>query len=127
MSARALSLLCALSLSACAMVGEDWRRPSAEPPARWSQPALNPPGPAAPSDEAAALDFWRNWDDPTLLALIERALAHNRDLRLAAARVQEARALAGEARAQALPQVDAVASVARDREDWEAHDPEAVA
>ena len=48
--------------------------------------------------------------DPQLQALIADALEHNRDLRIAVARVAEARALYGVTRADRLPNVDLAAS-----------------
>lgn len=53
-----------------------------------------------------ASDWRRFFDDPALQHLIASALAHNRDLRIAVARVAEARALAGLAAAERLPAVD---------------------
>jgi len=52
--------------------------------------------PGTPLEDAQAPSSdWRDYfRDARLVALIEQALAHNRDLRLAAARVREARALA---------------------------------
>ncbi|WP_068079725.1 efflux transporter outer membrane subunit [Novosphingobium rosa] len=47
--------------------------------------------------------WWRLYRDPALDALVEEALANNRDLRAAAAHWQEARALLGKARAGQLP------------------------
>ncbi|GAB7538398.1 efflux transporter outer membrane subunit [Burkholderia sp. 3C] len=58
--------------------------------------------PAAPPDH-----WWRLYDDPSLDALIRDALAQNRDLAVAAARVQRARALLGEAEAARLPATQA--------------------
>ena len=48
-------------------------------------------------------EWWREFGDPVLDALVERALAENRDIAAAAARVVEARALAGRADAAGLP------------------------
>jgi NodT family efflux transporter outer membrane factor (OMF) lipoprotein len=59
--------------------------------------------------------WWTRFDDATLTRLVERALADNRDVREAAARIREARALAVLADAQALPRAGLGASVARDR------------
>lgn len=81
--------------------------------------------PAAPVPEsfpgvgeatASPLVSWREYfPDPSLHDLIEAALNHNRDLRIALARVDEARALAGIARADRLPTVEAQASANRSR------------
>lgn len=57
----------------------------------------------------AAIDaqWWRGFGDPALSALVEKAIAHNPDIGLAAARVREARAAEAASRAVLLPAVDA--------------------
>lgn len=57
------------------------------------------PGPASPIEA----DWWKAFGDPALTSLVERALARNTDLAIAAERVEEARALARLATAQRLP------------------------
>lgn len=65
---------------------------------------------------ASPLASWRDYfTDPSLRVLIEAALNHNRDLRIALARVEEARALAGIARADRFPTLEAQASANRSR------------
>jgi multidrug efflux system outer membrane protein len=65
---------------------------------------------------AAALPGWRDYyDEPELQTLIAASLAHNRDLRIAIARVEEARGLAGIARADRLPTVNVQGSGNRAR------------
>jgi NodT family efflux transporter outer membrane factor (OMF) lipoprotein len=49
------------------------------------------------------IDWWRGFHDPELDGLVERALAANHDLRIATARVREARALRAQAVADVLP------------------------
>ena len=81
--------------------------------------------PAAPVPEhfagetataASPLASWREYfPDPSFHVLIEAALNHNRDLRIALARVEEARALAGIARADRFPTLEAQASGNRSR------------
>lgn len=62
-----------------------------------------------PADIAA---FWRAFNDPPLTALVEQALQANTDVKLAQARLKEARANAGEADAGRLPSIGASAGVA---------------
>lgn len=95
--------LLALALSACA-VGPDYRAPATEP-AQLS------------SLETAAYDrsrfeaiWWRQFDDPTLNHLVEQALDGNRELRVAFARFQAARALRDDAANDQLPTVTSRAS-----------------
>jgi NodT family efflux transporter outer membrane factor (OMF) lipoprotein len=59
--------------------------------------------------------WWRVFRDPQLDSLIEQATLSNLDLRLAQARVREARAQAGVARSALGPQVDANGSYSRQR------------
>src|SRR5512138_2805186 len=51
--------------------------------------------------------WWRIYQDGELDRLVDEALAQNSDLRLAAARVDEARALVTDAKGAQLPTVDA--------------------
>lgn len=109
------------TLGAC-RVGPDYQGPPAvETPDAFDAAALADAAPAgdvrtAPTaGEAEVSRWWAAFDDPMLTSLVERALAANLDLRTAAARVTEARALAGVARADLLPSVDAAAGVSRSR------------
>ena len=59
---------------------------------------------------------WKDYfNDPALRAWIAAALANNRDLRVAALRIEEARALYGVQRADRLPSVDGTAGYSRSR------------
>ena len=100
-------------LSGCAL-GPDYLRPAAPVPAHW--PA-SPSSSASTSGETAApgvllaAQGWRNFfPDPRLQVLIVLALEHNRDLRIATLRIDEARAFYGIQRAERLPNVDFSAS-----------------
>ncbi|MFA5938361.1 MAG: efflux transporter outer membrane subunit [Sinimarinibacterium sp.] len=62
--------------------------------------------------DAPLLQFWQRFDDPTLAALIEQALAANHDLRIALANLNEARALLRESRLELAPSVAAQAGYA---------------
>lgn len=87
--------------------------PTAPPPATGLPSHWHAARGADPGDAAVAPDAW--WDgfgDPVLSELVAEALAAAPDLRLARARVLEARAAAGIARADALPRIDAGASSA---------------
>lgn len=86
--------------------------PSTQPPAlsfpldtQFSQAGAQ----AEPGDIAS---FWRAFNDAPLTALVEQALAANTDVKIAQARLQEARADAGEADAGLLPSVGVNAGVA---------------
>jgi multidrug efflux system outer membrane protein len=111
---RSRSLLLAVTaLSAACKVGPDYQAPALPTPEGWSE---------APADGAIATAatgveerWWRVFADPELDLLIERALASNHDLKIAAARVREARARYGFADAQLLPSLDGSAGAQRDR------------
>ncbi len=106
---RALALaLSGLLLTACAAVGPDYREP---PPvdvgSGWTLPL------ASEAQSADLSHWWSALDDPILDRLITSALAQNLDLRQAAARIDEARALRDRVAGQALPTVGVGASVNR--------------
>ena len=60
-------------------------------------------------------DWWKNFGDPKLDALVVEALDNNRDLARAMARIDESRAALRAAHANQQPSVDANASAARQR------------
>jgi len=108
-----LLLLTSLTIWAggCA-VGPNYQRPAVSAPARWGEP-LNGGETGGP---AAGADWWKNFRDPELDSLISRAAQSNLDLKIAQARVREARAEYGIAVGNLLPTVDASGSYARQRE-----------
>ena len=96
---KLLPLLGAALLSGCSLI-PDYLRPAAPVPDAW-------PGHAAVAPAPSFLEDWRAYFvDAQVQALIAAALEHNRDLRIALARVDEARALAGIARADRFPTLD---------------------
>jgi multidrug efflux system outer membrane protein len=100
-SGRVAAALLALALAACASV--DTGRPEVELP------------PMSEKSPAGAERFWTLFDDPQLTALVEEALANNRDLRVAIARIEEARANLRVARSVLYPSLDANAGASRNR------------
>ena len=106
---RRLALLAALA--GCTTVGPDYERPAFDLP---SQYPAGTPEQKAPEQPLAA-DWWKLYRDPFLDELVASARSRNADIRLAAARVQEAEALAREAGAARYPEVIAGASAARTR------------
>ena len=67
------------------------------------------------ADCMADIPWWDVFQDPVLQELIREALRNNYDLRTAAARVDEARAVVGVERAAILPHTDLKVSAQRDR------------
>jgi NodT family efflux transporter outer membrane factor (OMF) lipoprotein len=103
--------LLAFLTGGCA-VGPNYHQPTVPTPARWGEP-LNGGETDSP---AAVADWWKNFRDPELDSLISRAAQSNLDLKIAQARVREARAVYGIAVGNLLPTVDASGSYARQRE-----------
>lgn len=96
-----LIALVTVGASACTSLAPDYLRPAAPVPSAW------PVAAAAGADAAAeGLDAiaWRDFfSDARLQQVIERALAHNRDLRVAALNIEQARAQYRIQRADRLP------------------------
>jgi len=100
MKAPALSLTALLVLSGCMNLAPDYERPAAPVPTGWGQPTL---ADGTPADE---LEWRQFFTEPRLHALIEQALANNRDLRMASLAIERARAQYRIRRADRLPTVD---------------------
>jgi multidrug efflux system outer membrane protein len=88
------------------MVGPDYKKPQVDVAAAW---------PGGQTDAPVSVRWWTLYGDPHLDLLIDEALAHNTDLRIAAARVDEARAQLGITRADQYPAVNAGAAASRNR------------
>lgn len=100
-----LPLAVALVAAGCSFT-PDYQRPAAPVPATW-------PATVGADDTATSAAVTADWrvffPDTRLQGLITAALEHNRDLRISVARVDEARALAGIARADRFPTLDLAA------------------
>jgi len=94
---RAGLSLAALAVAGCAL-GPDYERPAVpEPQAYLTELELPEGGDAL---------WWRGFEDPTLNALIEDALADNLDIRIALSRLKEAEAGVTAARSDLFPTLD---------------------
>ena len=108
-----LVVLGALASAACT-VGPDYKRPIVQvPDAYRGSPAAGLPAPGAAS--IGDQKWWEVFDDPVLQELIATAVRQNFDVRIAAARVLQARAQLGVVQADEQPTVDAGAGLARER------------
>lgn len=95
--------LCVAMLGACADVSmPDYRRPDTPIKSTWSQQPVT-----VSASESITPEWWKEFRDPKLDDLMARAIAGNFDVKVLAARIQVARTQIGEARAGALPTLDA--------------------
>ncbi len=102
------SLVLAGLLTGCMSLAPDYQRPPLPVRASWDTPPV-------PGDAVAGLAWKDYFSDPRLLELIDQALANNRDLRITAARVEQARAAYGIQRAEQYPWFAAGATGTRQR------------
>jgi len=113
-----LSVSASLALGGC-IVGPNYHRPHVNMPAGWVGPVGSPTTspstqPAAPSEQEMRIErWWTIFHDPTLDSLVERAMNSNLDLRLAEARIRQARAARGVAGAGLWPTVEATGTYRR--------------
>lgn len=93
-------LLCLIITAGCS-VGPNHQPIKTDVPSAWVG--------AVPSDkpESGLANWWTVFDDPVLVILVERAIRENLDLKLAEARIRQARAARGVAVAGLGPKVNA--------------------
>jgi multidrug efflux system outer membrane protein len=105
---RHSSLVILFLLFGCA-VGPNYKRPVLVSPEAFR-------GVAAPANSSFAdLDWWEVYQDAALQSLIREAFTNNYDMAIAVTRVEQARALAMQARSQFVPGVNYNATVSRGR------------
>jgi outer membrane protein, multidrug efflux system len=103
----ALLILVTLALSACT-IGKDYQRSPVDTPKSWrfeekeARQVTNPL-------------WWEQFNDPVLDDLIQKALKENKDLLIAAARIEEYMGKYGATRADQFPRVDAGGSAGQQR------------
>src|SRR5512137_1364355 len=102
---RAFAVLVAAAVAGCT-VGPDYVRPVVDVPTAWR---IDYPKAA----EVANTRWWEQFGDPVLNSLIETALRENRDVRIAAARVDQFAGALTSVRSQSLPQLGYGADASR--------------
>ncbi len=103
-------LLAFLSATAgCIKVGPDYQPPQVEVPEQWRLPS----GAEVVPTEADIRNWWEVFHDPVLTSLINQAAARNLDLKVAVARVKEARARLWVVRGELMPTIDMEGSATR--------------
>ena len=100
-------------LTACA-VGPNYQRPAAETPAAWTP--VEPWHEATPGDAVLKGNWWELFQDPALNPLVEQALTGNQNLKVASARLSQARDQLTIARAALFPTIDLSASAIRSKD-----------
>lgn len=103
---RCLWVAVLLQLAGCSL-GPRYHRPDTHAPAAFRGEA------SASTNSFADLPWWQVFHDDTLQALIRTALTNNFDVRIAATRVEQARAVAAQARSQFFPLVGYSAEAGR--------------
>ncbi len=109
-----LTVLCLVLLTGC-MVGPNFRRPQTSMPSDWTGPTSVLTAQTPTDAETVLAQWWTVFDDPTLTSLVERAVGSNLDLKVAEARVRQARASRAIAFSGIGPTVDASGSYQRSR------------
>jgi len=87
-------------------LGPDYQRPEVPTPEAWIRPSLE-------GETGANLPWWEVYHDPVLQDLVRTALAENKDLLTAVARIDEARAVLGFTKADQYPSFFASGGAAR--------------
>lgn len=102
----ALTALLASALAGCATVGPDYRPPETRVSEAWVGPV-----------SSAAVDgaWWQRFEDPLLAELVAAAIAGNKDIAEAGARLREARANRDAVHGRELPQVGVSAIATENR------------
>ncbi|WP_280634406.1 efflux transporter outer membrane subunit [Pollutimonas harenae] len=105
------SLAMALFLAGCA-VGPDYQRPDVDISGAFKEASLSPEAAkqwkmAQPAEALARGRWWAIFNEPVLDKLEDQAMNANQDLKAAAARLRQARALRQGAESELLPNLDA--------------------
>ena len=101
------SFLLTLAVTGC-MVGPNYQRPQVDTPQSWRFEDKE-------AKETANTAWWEQFNDTVLNELIQISLQENKDVKIAAARVEQFIGLYGTTRAALFPQIGAGASYGRQR------------
>jgi multidrug efflux system outer membrane protein len=104
---KAIILLAAIALAGCA-VGPNYQRPAVDVPETWRFEDKE-------AKEVANTAWWEQFNDPVLNELIGIALEENKDVKIAAARVEQFMGQYRTTRAALFPQIGLGASASRQR------------
>jgi multidrug efflux system outer membrane protein len=104
-ASRHFTFFLTLLLAGCAM-GPDFEQPVVATPNEYDEPTI-------PGASVANLKWWELFEDEQLTQLIETALINNKELAIALARIEEARATLGFVRSDQFPNLDGKAGASR--------------
>lgn len=104
-----LAITLALLITGCP-VGPDYKAPEIHEPESFRVDV-----PVEKGASLADLPWWQVFEDAELQKLVNQAISQNLDLRVAAARVEQSRAVVGVARSELLPQVGYSGDFSRQR------------
>jgi multidrug efflux system outer membrane protein len=104
---KAIILLVAVALTGC-MLGPNYQRPSVDVPQSWRFEDKE-------AKDVANTTWWEQFNDPVLNELIEAALKENKDLKIAAARIEQFVGRMETVRAPLFPQIGAGGVAGRQR------------
>lgn len=107
---KATLFFCILTIAGCT-VGPDYHPQDAKTPSAWTDTAPI----KATSVYADLVNWWKEFNDPNLTSLVERATNTNLDLLQAETRIRQARAAKGIVAGRLWPAVDASGSYTRGR------------
>jgi outer membrane protein, multidrug efflux system len=105
--------IAAVALLAGCALGPDYHRPSVDVPAQYRDVAPTTTTAAGSTASMGDSGWWDVYSDADLQALLATALKNNYDVKIAVARIDQARAQLGSTRLNYLPQVSVDASAAR--------------
>jgi outer membrane protein, multidrug efflux system len=98
-------LLTAVLFAGCTL-GPDFQKPQPKTPKQYKYETANP-------DSLTNIQWWTLFNDPALDTLVKQALVNNKDLQVAAWRIEEYRASLGFTRADQYPSLDYQGGVSR--------------
>ncbi len=102
---KVLAVSVSIFLAGCAM-GPDFKQPVVETPEDYRFETK-------PVEPIVNLQWWELFNDPVLYNLVSKALENNRDLKIAASRIEQARAALGFTKADLYPTLDIEAGASK--------------
>ncbi len=105
---RRLIVLTFAGMLAGCMVGPDYRRPTVDTPQSFQYEEKE-------ARDTVNTEWWRQFQDPVLDGLVAEALANNKNVKIAAANIEQAVGVLTQTRAPLFPQVSYAGSASRQR------------